>query len=70
MVEKKKKGIWKDAINKANEDLEGGRRQMWVWIKGTLGKQAGEADTGIATDAFYDRGSTFPLSRFLNDGAP
>ena len=22
-------------------------KQMWVWIKGVMGKQAGEADTGM-----------------------
>ena len=49
MVEKKKKGIWKDVVNKTNEDFDGGMKQMWVGIKGILGKQAGEADTGIAT---------------------
>ena len=35
-------------VNKTNEDFEGGRKQMWVGIKGILGKQAGEADRGIA----------------------
>ncbi|MEP5536837.1 hypothetical protein, partial [Ekhidna sp.] len=45
-VEKKKR-IWKYVVNKTNEDFEGGMKQMWVGIKGILGKQAGEADTGI-----------------------
>ena len=46
----KKKRIWKDVpvVNKANEDFEGGMKQAWVGIKGILGRQAGEADTGIA----------------------
>ena len=48
MVEKKN-GIRKDVVNKTNEDFEGGRKQMWVGIKGILGKQTVEADTGIAT---------------------
>ena len=26
--------------------------------------------TVVFTDAFYDRGSTFPLNYFLNDGVP
>ena len=47
MVEKK--GIWKDVVNKTNEDFDGRMNQMWVRIKGILGKQAGEAHTGIAT---------------------
>ena len=47
MVEKK--GIWKDVVNKTNEDFDGGMKQMWVGMKGIPGKQAGEADTGIAT---------------------
>ena len=45
----KKKGLWKDVINKTNEDFDGGMKQMWVRIKGILGQQAGEVDTGIAT---------------------
>ena len=49
MVEKKKKGIWKDVINKTNEDFYGGMKQTWAGIEGILGQQAGEADTGIAT---------------------
>ena len=32
-----------------NEDFEDGMKQMWVGMKGALGQQAGEADTGIAT---------------------
>ena len=36
-------------VNKTNEDFDGGMKQMWVGIKGILGKQAGEADAGIAT---------------------
>ncbi|MEP1954875.1 MAG: hypothetical protein ABJJ26_08055 [Algoriphagus sp.] len=35
-------------MNKTNKDFEGGMMQMWIGIKGMLGKQAGEADTGIA----------------------
>ena len=31
------------------EDFDGGRKHMWVGVKRILGKQAGEADTGIAT---------------------
>ena len=49
MVEKKKEGRWKDVFIKTDEDFDGGMKQMWVGIKGILGKQAGEADTGIAT---------------------
>ena len=49
MVDKKKKGIRKDVVNKTNKDFEGGMKQVWVGIKGILGKRAGEADTGIAT---------------------
>ena len=30
MVAKKKKGIWKDVVNKTNEDFDGGMKQMWV----------------------------------------
>ena len=30
-------------------DFDGEMNQMWVGIKRILGKQAGEADTGIAT---------------------
>ena len=48
-VEKKKKAIWKDVVNKTNEDFKGGMKQMRTGIKGILAKQAGEADTGIAT---------------------
>ena len=44
-----KKGIWKDVVSKTNEEFDGGMKQMWVAIKGILGKRAGEADTGIAT---------------------
>ena len=47
MVEKK--GIWKDVVNKTNEDFDGGMKQMWLGIKHVLGQQAREADTGIAT---------------------
>ena len=47
MVEKK--GLWKDVVHKTNEDFDGVMKQMWVGIKGILGQQAGEADTGIAT---------------------
>ena len=36
-------------VNKTNEDLEGGMKQTGVGTKRILGKQAGEADTGIAT---------------------
>ena len=50
MVEKK--GIWKDVVNKTNEDFDGRMNQMWVRIKGILGKQAGEAHTGIATVSY------------------
>ena len=49
MVEKNKKGLWKQVINKMNEDFDGGMKQMRVGIKGILGQQAGKADTGIAT---------------------
>ena len=49
MVEKK--GIWKGVVNKTNEDFDCGMKQMWVGIKGVLGKQSREADTGIATAA-------------------
>ena len=35
--------------NKTNEDFEGGMKQVWVGIKGILGKRAGEADTGMIT---------------------
>ena len=48
MVEKKK-GLWKDVIYTTNQDFDGGMKQMWVGIKGILGQQAGEADTGLAT---------------------
>ena len=41
-----KKGIWKDVVNKTNGDFDGGMIQMWVGIKGMLGKQAGEARHG------------------------
>ena len=34
-------------IHKTNEDFDGGMKQIWVGIKGILGQQAGEADTGI-----------------------
>ena len=34
----KKEGIWKDAVNKTNTDFEGGMKQVWVGIKGILGK--------------------------------
>ena len=41
---------------KQNEEFDGGMRQMWVGIKEILGKQTGEADTGIATlRAHYGR---------------
>ena len=39
-VENKKKVLWKDVGNKANENLEGGMRQMWVGMKAILGEQA------------------------------
>ena len=42
------KGIWKDVVNKSN-DFDDRMKQMWVGVKGILGKQEGEADTGIAT---------------------
>ena len=45
----KKKGLWKDVIYNTNEEFDGGMKQMWVGIKGILGQQGGEADTGIAT---------------------
>ena len=45
----KNKGIRKDVVNKTNEDFDSGMKQMRVGIKGIMGKQAGEADTGIAT---------------------
>ena len=47
----KKKGIWKDIVNKTNEDFDGGMKQMSVGRKEILliGKQAGEAHTGIVT---------------------
>ena len=48
MVEKKE-GLWKDVSHKRNEDFDGGMEQMWVGIKGILGQQAGEANTGVAT---------------------
>ena len=44
-----KKGIWKDVVIKTHKDFDGGTKQMWVGIQGIPGKQAGEADTGIAT---------------------
>ena len=37
MIEKKK-GIWQDVINKANEDFDGGTKQMWVGIEGYWAK--------------------------------
>ena len=43
-----------NVVNKTNEDFEGGMKQIWVGIKGILGKQAGEADTGIATLRAYN----------------
>ena len=46
MVEKKRKGLWKDVISKTNEDLDGGMKRMWVEIKGILGQRAAEADMG------------------------
>ena len=46
MIEKK--GIWKYII-KTGEDSDGGMKQIWAGIKGILGKQAGEADTAVAT---------------------
>ena len=49
MVEKKQKEIWKYVVNKSNEDFEGAMKQIWVGIEEVPGKQAGEADTGIAT---------------------
>ena len=36
----KKKGTWKDVVNKTSEGVEGGTKRMWVGIKGILGKQA------------------------------
>ena len=48
MVGENKKGIWDDAVNKTNGDFEGGVKQMCVGINGMLGKQAREADTGVA----------------------
>ena len=47
MVEKKR--LWKDVIHKTNEAFDGGMKQLWVGIKGILGQQAGEANTGVAT---------------------
>ena len=54
MVEKKNnRGKWKDVpgtvVNKTNEDFEGETKQMMVGMKRILGKQAGEADTGMPT---------------------
>ena len=49
MVEKKKKGIWEKVVNKTNQDFDGGMKQLWVGIKGIMGKQAGKMDKGIAT---------------------
>ena len=45
----KKEGLWKDVIYKTNEHFDGGMKQMWAGIKGIMGQQAGEKDTGIAT---------------------
>ena len=45
----REKGIWEDVVNETNGDFDDGMKQMWVGIKGMLGKQTGEADTGIAT---------------------
>ena len=45
----KKKGTWEDVVNKNEWSFKDELKQMWVGIKGILGKQAGEADTGIAT---------------------
>lgn len=47
MVEKK--GMRGKVLDKTNEDFERRPKQMWGGIKGVRGKQAGEADTGIAT---------------------
>lgn len=49
LVEKEKEGRWKYMVYKTNEDFEDGMKKLWVGIKGILGKQAGEADKGIAT---------------------
>ena len=45
----REEGLWKDVMYKTNEDFDGGMKQLWVGTKGILRKQAGEADTGIAT---------------------
>ena len=47
MVEKEK-AIRKDVVNKTNEKIEGGMKQVWVGIEGILSKRTREADTGIA----------------------
>ena len=49
MIEKKNKRIWVDLGSQTNEGFAGGLQQMWVGAKGMVGKQAGEADTGMGT---------------------
>ena len=42
---KKKRVIWKDVVDRTNEDFGGGMKQMLVGIQGIPDYQAGEADT-------------------------
>ena len=53
-----KKGTWKDVVNITNTDSDGGMKQTWLGIKRILGKQAGEADTGIAALRAQDGSSS------------
>ena len=36
-------------MHKTNEECDGGMKHMWVGVKGILGKQTAQPDTGIAT---------------------
>ncbi|CAB1096931.1 unnamed protein product [Ectocarpus sp. CCAP 1310/34] len=49
LVNKKKKCIWDEVVQKANGGLEGNVKQMWEGISGMVKKTAQGGDTGVAT---------------------
>lgn len=54
MVAKKKKGVWEDATNKINEDVDDGIEPMRVGLKGIFGNQTGGMNKGTASLRAWD----------------
>lgn len=46
---KVRQGVWEDVVKRTNEYFDSGIEQLWVEIKGIMGKRTREADMGIAT---------------------